>query len=348
MFEYSLPFVPSRFIVFGCGGTGSRLVPLMAQFIKSCIWLDNFKPEITLVDFDTVEHKNLSRQNFVERDVGKNKAEVLAERYAKAYKMNIKAFPFKVSKEEKMQEFSQFIQQSAEVYTGISNTVIFMCVDTISARKEILQVLSNLMNQSNYSLAHTTLVVDTGNESDFGQVKLVGLRHADLASRNQKEVEALPKLIPIKKTLDMLPFDYDYFLGMKEPEVKLSCADLDQTMAINTLVATTAFSVLQNILYRKPIPYHRLNVSLYYGTQADLLTVKYLHDSCVNAYKYDVTDKSHLFNFSSTSIFNKAITSLYADMKGSFPNLFEEVPKEKVVKTASKSKSAADTAAELL
>lgn len=37
---------------------------------------------LALVDGDTVEPKNLIRQNFIEQDIGKNKAAVMADRYS--------------------------------------------------------------------------------------------------------------------------------------------------------------------------------------------------------------------------------------------------------------------------
>ncbi len=41
MYFFRPNFIPRRIVVFGCGGTGSRLVPLLAQFIKTCSWVQN-------------------------------------------------------------------------------------------------------------------------------------------------------------------------------------------------------------------------------------------------------------------------------------------------------------------
>ena len=59
--------------IIGCGGVGSAIVP------SFCL----LKPpaEITLIDGDTLETKNLNRQMFDARQVGMNKAEALAARY---------------------------------------------------------------------------------------------------------------------------------------------------------------------------------------------------------------------------------------------------------------------------
>lgn len=59
--------------LIGCGGVGSAIVP------SFCL----LKPpaEITLIDGDTIETKNLNRQMFSPGQVGRNKAQALAERY---------------------------------------------------------------------------------------------------------------------------------------------------------------------------------------------------------------------------------------------------------------------------
>jgi molybdopterin/thiamine biosynthesis adenylyltransferase len=57
--------------VIGCGGVGSWLVPKLVRL----------KKELTLVDGDKLEHKNLDRQLFEESDIGRFKSEALAARY---------------------------------------------------------------------------------------------------------------------------------------------------------------------------------------------------------------------------------------------------------------------------
>lgn len=59
--------------IIGCGGVGSFLAPTM------CLLAGN--ENITLVDGDTLEKKNLNRQLFDESMIGENKADALARRY---------------------------------------------------------------------------------------------------------------------------------------------------------------------------------------------------------------------------------------------------------------------------
>jgi len=59
--------------IIGCGGVGSAIVPSFC-LLKS-------PADITLIDGDLIETKNLNRQMFDLRQVGQNKAQALAAKY---------------------------------------------------------------------------------------------------------------------------------------------------------------------------------------------------------------------------------------------------------------------------
>lgn len=59
--------------IIGIGGVGSFLAPTLCLLVG--------KENITLIDGDTLETKNLNRQLFEEKHIGTNKAEALAEKY---------------------------------------------------------------------------------------------------------------------------------------------------------------------------------------------------------------------------------------------------------------------------
>lgn len=59
--------------IVGCGGVGSFLTP--------CICLLKNPQDVTVIDADILEAKNLNRQLFTQADIGKSKAQALAERY---------------------------------------------------------------------------------------------------------------------------------------------------------------------------------------------------------------------------------------------------------------------------
>jgi tRNA A37 threonylcarbamoyladenosine dehydratase len=59
--------------IIGCGGVGSAIVPSFC-LLKS-------PGDLTLIDGDTIERKNLNRQMFDAGQIGLNKAQALAGRY---------------------------------------------------------------------------------------------------------------------------------------------------------------------------------------------------------------------------------------------------------------------------
>jgi hypothetical protein len=65
--------------VIGCGGVGSWLVPKLTRLLGS-----TRRSEVTLIDGDTLEERNLDRQLFGPDDIGRNKAEALADAHGGA------------------------------------------------------------------------------------------------------------------------------------------------------------------------------------------------------------------------------------------------------------------------
>lgn len=74
-------------LMFGAGGVASWLLPQLLKLLYNYREKSTIKPtfEIKLIDFDTVEDKNILRQNFIPSDVEENKAKVLASRYSQIY-----------------------------------------------------------------------------------------------------------------------------------------------------------------------------------------------------------------------------------------------------------------------
>ena len=87
--------------IIGCGGIGS----VFASALKSMIDKEQLPllDVYTLIDFDSIDPKNLLYQNFKEEDLGKNKAEVLAKRYAFKFKNE------KVTEEKQLDPYNKII-----------------------------------------------------------------------------------------------------------------------------------------------------------------------------------------------------------------------------------------------
>ncbi len=103
-------------LIVGAGGIGSFVVKELNRLVLN-EQIDLEKVNITIADFDLVELKNIKYQNFTTEDLGKNKAEVLGEKYF---------FNFN---EEKIKTIEQL-----ETYN-----FIICCVDNAEARKLIFE-----------------------------------------------------------------------------------------------------------------------------------------------------------------------------------------------------------------
>ena len=169
-------------VVLGCGGTGSWLIPKIVKTMNDLhrknILRD--KPKLILVDGDTVEPKNLIRQNFIESDIGSNKAVAMAMRYGPHLKSDIEVV-----------YFDKYITNKKNLYAGVDSdkfmninilvglmtqsnnggdTIIFNLVDNQNARRVLhgsigKYIVSNRLNRSD-----RFIIVDVGNEDTYGQL----------------------------------------------------------------------------------------------------------------------------------------------------------------------------------
>lgn len=98
--------------VVGCGGSGSSLAWMLARLGVTNLYL---------FDGDEVAAHNLANQQFAQADIGRNKAVVLAEAIRCALGNQVHAIP-------------EFVSG-----TRVLAPVVFLCVDTMTARKDIME-----------------------------------------------------------------------------------------------------------------------------------------------------------------------------------------------------------------
>ena len=156
----AMPHLPTVVIV-GVGGTGSLLADSMCRILK------NSDIKLLLVDMDRVEEHNLLRQNYYAGDIGKFKAQVLAERLSRQYG---RAIGYSVMPYEK----DMFDITTSIVTQKAMNLIILGCVDNAAARRSIADTFSRRFMDDIWWL-------DSGNGSSSGQI-LIG---------NVKERESL-------------------------------------------------------------------------------------------------------------------------------------------------------------
>jgi hypothetical protein len=87
-----------KVVIVGAGGVGSVFI---RNFLQDCRMYLNAEQrsinptfrrniDITLIDGDKVEEKNLNNQIFVQEDIGEYKVDVLADRYGDVYELDVK------------------------------------------------------------------------------------------------------------------------------------------------------------------------------------------------------------------------------------------------------------------
>ncbi|UAL49759.1 ThiF family adenylyltransferase (plasmid) [Sutcliffiella horikoshii] len=137
----------------GVGGTGSNVAQQLAQMLM----MFGKKSYFCLADFDTIEKKNINNQLFVESNIGKKKAEILAGRYSQAY--GIPVHSFTESYVEDVNTLRKLFSIDYDTYSGSVDVVLPIligCVDNNYTRRvfhELFETVPNL------------LYLDSGNES---------------------------------------------------------------------------------------------------------------------------------------------------------------------------------------
>lgn len=188
--------------IIGCGGTGGYVVRDLARYISTLSYAS--KTIMVLMDGDTVEQRNTIRQNFITKDVGKNKAEVLATRYGNAFGLHMIAVPNHLTNLNMSNILSStglcnFIRQefagtrvSASYYGAPRvniNLCIISCVDNNKTRALISGVLGlhegegtittldkrvftidALRDADIATVINSITWIDSGNETNAGQV----------------------------------------------------------------------------------------------------------------------------------------------------------------------------------
>jgi PRTRC genetic system ThiF family protein len=230
---------PREIVLIGCGGTGSHLARAIARIIAHMQSLRMNIPSLTLIDPDTVEERNVSRQLFSPAEIGMNKAEVIAQRLSCALGLAIEWIP---------EAFNTKRHLARDNY----GLILIDAVDNYLARRELAQVKRGV-------------IIACGNHRSAGQVSIGNVQDREEALLHLEDVEKRQYTLGNKHTLSYLPTAYALFPELLEPESVtttspvdgVSCADLvlqgEQDLLINDSIATIAARYVQQLLFRQPI-----------------------------------------------------------------------------------------------
>jgi hypothetical protein len=120
-------------VLVGCGGTGSILAEPLARLLA---YHKNGTRQMVLMDGDKFEKKNLVRQLFSPKLVGKNKAEVIANRLEGI--SNVKVVPSYINKTSFVAEMMSLPEPSKMV------PLVITAVDNHASRKAIIEGLDDM------------------------------------------------------------------------------------------------------------------------------------------------------------------------------------------------------------
>ena len=227
-----------KIYLVGCGATGSWLAPHLIRLARFLRETHQMKVQITFVDPDVVEMKNVYRQNFGEMEVGGRKAELLALRYAAAWGTTIEVHT------------TQFDKGMVQLEYGDLG-VIVGCVDNAAARRSIADTLTQDANMHSAEGLPRLWWLDAGNGKETGQV-LFG------AARNARQLQHAFPYWPDQGFCVNLPapdLQHPELLQAQPNETMpqqsqgtISCAEMaqmgDQSPSINAMVANIAATYL--------------------------------------------------------------------------------------------------------
>lgn len=221
-------------ILAGCGGTGSWLAPALVRIATMLAGKQTIN--VTFIDPDTVEEKNVYRQNFCRAEVGMPKAQALALRYSASWGT----------------EIAYRVSRFKDAAGSISNGIIIGCVDKPAARREIADDIGVRTWRNVYWL-------DCGNEKEYGQVLFGG------GLKKEKEVPGYCGGLPLPS--EQAP---DIIKDRPEAEPVVSCAEMmaleSQGMAINQRMAAEAADYLVRLLVTRDLRKYATFVDLASGT----------------------------------------------------------------------------------
>lgn len=148
---------PIRTYLVGCGGTGSHMLPILAQIDHGLKQLRKPFLSLHVYDHDRVTESNVGRQLFSPADIGQYKSFVLGQRVARHYGITIYS------------NQCEFSIGSVAVTNG--PYIVISCVDSIASRNEIHK----------YVRHGDAIWIDVGNDKHTGQAIVTTLHEGVFA-----------------------------------------------------------------------------------------------------------------------------------------------------------------------
>lgn len=246
----------TQLVIVGVGGTGGYVLQQVARLLYGLKSQGRPVAPVLLIDGDTVEEKNLLRQYFLPQDVGRKKAEVLAERYGRAYGLDIGSYPEYLMADTEIGSPRERSWQNGLVRSG---AVVVGCVDNAATRA----LLHDKLNAYRY-----IVYIDSGNSAvdvpdDIAHIDRYGLASLKASGWEGQVVcgvrhngrcvmpfpaEVFPDLLEVRDDADKVPGD---------PSCGHVVVSNPQRLMTNLMAATVVLSYLHTLLSDGTLINHR-------------------------------------------------------------------------------------------
>lgn len=229
-----------KIYVVGAGGTGSFVAPCLARLGYELIRRGK-TVDLTIIDPDRVEAGNIPRSNFCAAEIGRFKAQTLAERISAAWGLEIGYANEKLNYEKHIKASGGGNRQL---------TIIVGCVDNHLARQEIHRALKECEPYSSTD-APSAWWIDGGNGKYSGQV-LIGSTAKKDSAANHFTTASICRKLPAPSLVHPELLENQAIPAPRETVERSSCPELvglgEQSLNINQRVAVEIAEMLTELL----------------------------------------------------------------------------------------------------
>ncbi len=229
-----------EFYLVGCGGTGSWLACSLCRIART-LTQQGKNTTLIFIDRDTVEQKNVLRQNFCDAEIGLNKAQTLALRYSLSWGVQVEALPDFFAPEVIARDY---------YHREHKLKIIIGCVDNAIARQSIARALSQYQSWHKRDVATELWWLDCGNHSNSGQVLIGSHLSTELDAYRFHQLGCLKLPAPCLQHPELLESKPEEL-----SESNISCAELalinTQSLSINQRIAAEAANYLLQLVTGK-------------------------------------------------------------------------------------------------
>lgn len=158
-------------VVIGAGGTGGYLIQALGRLHYGLNHVPTMPTlNVTIVDGDRVEEKNLLRQHFLPQDIGRPKATVLAERFGQIYGLGWDAVPNYLSAPDELYDLASPQWDAIDVWIG--------AVDNHATRQILHDAFTRMRDIIYIDLGNDAFDPDDPVVSGYSGQAVVGVRES--------------------------------------------------------------------------------------------------------------------------------------------------------------------------